>query len=110
MPQVSVVKIICDFDISQARHASPEHLGAGTAVTDSAQMPSELSQKPHRLVQAGRGLGRFFDPVGECCQCLPLRVGEVHGAGHFWRFLSQGGEIVDAPGHDHINRQAVLQP
>ena len=104
-----MVDFVCKPDVGQACHAAPEYLGAGVPVTVTSQMPAQLAQQAHRLIQTRGQRRRRLGAAHEGAQGFPLRIGEIDRAGHLRGLLSECGQMIDTPRHDQIDRQAIEQ-
>jgi hypothetical protein len=106
----SVINVVRHFNVGQARHARPKYLCARTTIAGTAKMAAQLAQKSYCFIQAGRGLRWLLGSIRKCRQCLPLRVGKVHRAGHIRCLLAQGGQMMNAPRNYHVDGQTILKP
>src|SRR5262249_2680711 len=89
--------------------SAPERFGSGGTVGFAAQMTADLADHSHRAIQSGRFSRRRRSLVHVTMESLPLFIFEEDRAGQFGRFASQHGQMVDAPGDDHVDTETSFQ-
>ena len=95
-------------DVVQALQAAPEGLGTGLAVGFAGEETAELGDQEDHLAERRRLRRRRLAGV-EDDQGLPLLGLEGDGTGQFGGGPPEPGEIVDAPGDDHVDGEAGFQ-
>lgn len=91
-----MVDLVCKPDVGQTCHATPEHLGAGVPVAVTSQMPAQLAQQAHRLIQTGGQRRGRLGPTHEGAQGFPLCIGEIDRARYLRGLLSEGGQMINS--------------
>jgi hypothetical protein len=86
--------------------ALPDGFDAGLAVSLPGEEPAERCETPHHLAEWGRGRRRVAVMLHRL-QGVPLLGFEDSLTEHLGIGTACHGDVVDTPGHDHVNRQGL---
>src|SRR6266496_1853726 len=91
-------------EIVDTLQTEPEGLGPGFAVALAAEKPAETCHHADRFTEGGRLVRRqrVFGDVR--VQRFPLGLLEKYRARNVGDFAAELGQVVDAPGHYHVDR------
>src|SRR5438445_3858845 len=93
-------------EVVDTLQTEPEGLGPGFAVALAPEKPAETRHHADRFPQGGR-LGRWDGVFGDVrVQRFPLGLLEKDRAWNVGDFAAELGQVVDAPGHHHVDGQA----
>jgi hypothetical protein len=93
----------------QPWRALPDGFDAGLSVPLPGEEPAELGEIPPQLAQWGRGRRRVT-VVLHRIEGIPRLGFKDHLTGHLGIGTARHGDMVEPPGHDHINRQGIQSP
>ena len=93
----------------QPLQAAPKGLGTWETVAFSSQVTADASHHVYRLSQRRRLFRRNRRFVDIATQRFPFDILEKHRARHFRHLSTQHGQMINAPGHNHINAKTCFE-
>ncbi len=94
----------------QTLQPTPKGLGARGTVTFSSQMAAHATDHGYGFAQRRWGFRRDRCFGNITAKCFPFDIFEKDGTGRIGNFAAQHGQMIDAPGDNHVNTQTSLKP